>query len=145
MILGTRRRIAAAVATVAAAISLALVMSGRGCADADATPEGTVRAFVAAAHAGDKRAAWELLGPMTRKRFEEAAIATTEKVGGPRRFAPQDMLETDESDADATREAIDVKVVEKNGDEAVVEIAGPQGKKDRLKVVRVGRQWKVEL
>src|SRR5262249_50465159 len=93
LVLGTKRRLIAAAATVGAAVALALAVSGRGGAVGDGTPAGAARAFVAAARAGDRRAAWELLGPRTRARVEAAAQAATEKVGGARRYGPLDVLD----------------------------------------------------
>lgn len=143
MLLGTRRRVVAAAATVAAAIALALVMSGRGCAPADSTPEGTVRAFVAAAHAGDKRAAWELLGPATRERLESYAESATQKVGGARRYVALDMLEVNATDTGSL--PLELRVAERSDTDAVVEISGPSNRKDRVRAVRIGRKWRVEL
>lgn len=142
MVLG-RRRIAAAVASVAAAIALAVAVSGRGCADADATPEGAVRAFVSAARAGEKDAAWSLLGPRTRQRLEELAVAASEKAGGPKRFAAKDMFDVDGSDT--TIAPTSIRVVSRDGDTALVEIAGPDGRRDEVQAVRVDGRWRVEL
>lgn len=131
------------VATALAAVGLALAASGRGCSAADASPDGAVRAFVAASRAGDKRAVWDLLGPATRGRLETAAVAATEKVGGARRFTALDMLELwvpEQSYAPT-----DFAVRERSGSAAVVEVSAPGGRRDRVRVVREGRRWCVEL
>lgn len=143
MVLGTKRRLIAAAATVGAAVALALAMSGRGCAVGDETPAGAARAFVAAARAGDKRAAWELLGPSTRARVLAAAQAATEKVGGARRYGPLDVL--DVTAPERTYEPTDVVVRTETDDEAVVDVLGPAGRHDALTLVRTGGRWRVEL
>jgi hypothetical protein len=141
MLLGTRRRVAAAVSTVAAAIALALVMSGRGCAAADATPDGAVRAFVAAARSGDREATWALLGPRTRERIERHAVDASEKVGGAKRFHPLDMFDVSAGQGSGS---LRVRVAERSGDDAVVEVTS-NGKTDRVTLVRIDGKWRIEL
>lgn len=143
MVLGSRRRLVTALVTAGAAIALALVASGRGCAPADATPEGAVQAFVEAARDGNKDAAWALLGPATRRRLEDAAVSATEKAGGPRRFAAKDMFEVDATDTTWAPTAYRVK--RRDGDRADVEVVGPAGKVDVVQVVKVDGRWRVEL
>ena len=143
MVLGTKRRLIAAAATVGAAVALALAVSGRGCAVGDGTAVGAARAFVAAARAGDRRAAWELLGPRTRARVEAVAQAATEKVGGTRRYGPLDVL--DLSTPERTYEPTDVVIRTELGATAVVDVLGPAGRHDALNLVRQDGHWRVEL
>src|SRR5690606_37707236 len=69
-----KRRALAAAVTALLAVALAAAVAGRGCSSEDDTPEGAVRAFVAAARAGDHEALFELLGPATRARLERSAV-----------------------------------------------------------------------
>ncbi len=129
--------------TVAAAVALAWAVGGRGCGDSDATPEGAARAFVAAARAEDKAALWDLLGPATRARVTAAAAAATEKVGGARRFAPLDVL--DLAAPEASYVPTDVVVREVRAGAAVVDVLGPENRRDTLNLVEVGGRWRVEI
>jgi HEAT repeat protein len=141
--LTSRRRVVAAVVTATVAIALAAVATGRGCAPVDATPDGAVRAFVSAARSGDRKAAWALLGPATRARFEAAAEGATEKVGGVRRFAALDMLDLGASET--TYVPSDYQVLSHGGGEASVEVLGPGGRRDVVRTVRVDGRWRIEL
>jgi hypothetical protein len=143
LVLGTKRRLIAAAATVGAAVALALAVSGRGCAVGDGTPAGAARAFAAATRAGDRRASWELLGPRTRARIEAEAQAATEKVGGGRRYGPLDVLGV--WAPKHTYEPTDIVVRTEDGDQAVVDVLGPDGRHDALTLVRTGGRWRVEL
>jgi hypothetical protein len=143
MPLGWRRRVLAAVATAAAALVLALVIGGRGCAPVDATPDGAARAFVSAARSGDKKAVWVLLGPDTKKRLEAAAVAATDNVGGKRRFGPLDVL--DVGAGDTAWSPSGYRVLDHHGDAARVEVQGERGQKSVLSLVRVDGRWRVEL
>jgi hypothetical protein len=143
LVLSTRRRLLGVAASVAVAVALAAGMSGRGCDAGDASPEGTVRAFVAAARSADRRQVWELLGPATRARVEAAAQAATEKVGGARRFGPLDVL--DVSTPESTFAPSGVVLRDRRGDAAVVDVLGPDDRHDAVNLVKVGGRWKVEL
>ncbi len=142
MVIGRRKGLIAA-ATVAAAVLLAVAISGRGCSDSDSSPEGAVRAFVAAARAEDKHALWDTLGPRTRGQAEAAARAATEKVGGARRYAALDMLDVS---LPATSYAPSQIIVREQHDKtATVDLLGPEGHHDSINVVEVDGRWKVEL
>jgi hypothetical protein len=143
MQLTSRRRVLAAVATATLAIVLAAVASGRGCASGDSTPEGAARAFISAARAGDRRVAYSLLGPATQSRLTAAAADATEKVGGSRRFAPEDLLEVGVSSTSWT--PTDFREQSRSSDLATVSIEGPDGQRDILNLVRVSGRWRVEL
>lgn len=133
----------AAVATAAVALALALVATGRGCAPVDATPEGAARAFVSASRSGDRQAVWALLGPESRRALDDAAKGATDNVGGTRRFGALDMLEVGASDT--TWAPSGYAVVARSGDEARVEVRGPDGQRDELRLVRVDGRWRVEV
>jgi hypothetical protein len=141
--LTSRRRWLAAVATATVAMALAAVATGRGCTPLDATPEGAVRAFASAARSGDRRAVWSLLGPRTRARFEEEAANATRTVGGERRFVALDMLRVGSGDTDYAPTGY--RLVERSGEQATVEVSGPGGRRDSVRVVKVGDRWRVEL
>ena len=141
MVKGVNARSAQAIATVVAVGALAWAVGIRGCGDADATPEGAVRAFVAAARAEDKAALWELLGPESRKAVTAAATAATEKIGGAERMAPLDLI-----DVRARSEAPgEIVLRDSDGTSATVDILGPEGQHDSLRAVKVGGRWRVEL
>lgn len=144
---GLNRRTASAIATAVAVVALAWTVGLRGCGDADATPEGAVRAFVAAARAEDKAALWELLGPESRKAVTAAAAAATDRIGGAQRLAPLDVLDVA---APARSYAPNDIVVrdsdgQKDGATATVDVLGPEGRHDSVRVVKVGGHWRVEL
>jgi hypothetical protein len=143
MQLTSRRRVLAAACTATLAIVLAAVASGRGCTSVDGSPDAAARAFVSAARAGDRRAAYALLGPATRQALERAAADATEKVGGSRRFEAADLLEVGVSAASWS--PVGYEVTERQDARAVVVVEGPSGQRDRLTVVRVDGRWRVEL
>jgi hypothetical protein len=143
MVSATRKRVLALSVTAMVAVAVAVVASGRGCASGDGTPAGAARAFVEAARAGDKHAAWDLLGPRTRARLTAAAEGATDRQGGPRRYRALDMLDVS---ANETHYApSDIILRERAGERAVVDILGPSGKRDALTIVLVGGRWRVEL
>jgi hypothetical protein len=143
MQLQSRRRVLAAVATATLAIVLAAVASGRGCTSVDGSPEAAARAFISAARAGDRRAAFALLGPATQARLESAAADASEKVGGNRRFTGADLLEVGVSSASWS--PVGYEVAERAGERAVVSVLGPDGQRDRLDLVRASGRWRIEL
>lgn len=142
MVLGARRRVVAAIASAAAALSLALAATGRGCDAGDTSPEGAARAFVGAARAGDVEGVFALLGPKTRARLEKEAESATDKAGGARRFGPLDMLEVGPPPSEVP---VEVVLRERRGDTALVAVLGPDGRHDVLTAVRVGAAWRIEL
>jgi hypothetical protein len=127
----------------AAAAALAWAIGGQGCGEADSTPVGAARAFIAAAHAEDKTALWELLGPATRARVSQAAKDATDKVGGARRFAPLDVL--DVAAPEGVEGAATVLLRDSDGSRAVVDVLGPGERHDSLRLVSVDGSWRVEL
>jgi len=102
-----------------------------------------VRAFAAAARAEDKPGVWELLGPATRRAVTDAALAATDKVGGEGRVAPFDVLDV----AAPAGTYAPAEIVARDVDDttAIVDVLGPEGRRDAIKVVRVQGRWRVEL
>jgi hypothetical protein len=134
-----RRWAAVGTAALAAAVVLAWLRGDAG----TGSPEGIARALVVAAREGDRAAVWEHLGPATRAHLEKAAWDATQKVGGARRFAPLDVLDVRASATSYIPTEIVLR--ETQGDTAVVDVLGPEGRRDELHLVRVGDAWKVEL
>lgn len=140
MAAASRRRAVAAAVTALLAMALAAAVAGRGCRGEDDLPEGTVRAFAAAARAHDRDALYELLGPATRARLESAARRATELVGG-QRFAPQDLIRSDLDRLGPVR----VLRVEQDGARAVVEVADELDQPAAIELVKVDGHWRIEL
>ncbi len=143
MQLTPRTRVVATLATVAIALAFAAVASGRGCTPVDATPEGTARAFVSAARSGDRRAVWALLGPTTQARLTVAAEGATARVGGTRRYTPEDMLDVRATDGHFAPTSY--RTLNDSSGTAQVALDGPSGQSDTLDLVRVDNRWRVEL
>src|SRR5688500_15930289 len=121
-----RRMIAGrALGTGMVAAAIVLVLFLRDCG-AGSGPEGAAREFIAAARAGDKRAAWELLGPRTRSRYESAAQGATNRVGGTRRFRPLDLFDVSGPESTYSPESIILR--ERTGKHATVDVLGPEGR-----------------
>jgi len=134
-----RRWAAIGTAALAAAVVLAWLRGDAG----SGSPEGIARALVVAAREGDRAAVWEHLGPATRAELEKAAWDATQKVGGARRFGPIDVL-----DVRATATSYvptEIVLRETKGDQAIVDVLGPDGRRDELHLVRIADVWKVEL
>lgn len=125
------------------AAGIVLILFLRDCGPGSGSPEGAARQFITATRAGDKRGAWELLGPRTRGWLQAAAEGATNRVGGTRRFAPMDML--DVSGPEATYAPQSVIVRERARGRAVVDVLGPAGRRDTLELVQVSGEWRVEL
>ncbi len=139
-----RRRAIAAAASALLAVALAVAIAGRGCQAEDETPDGAVRAFAAAARAGDRDAVYALLGPRTRAALVERARRATELAGGARRFKPRELVSVGAGSV-GRRPPRDFVVRERKGKTAVVDIVDADGTKTPIHVVRVGDQWRVEL
>jgi hypothetical protein len=140
---GSRRRVLALAASVLAAAALAVAAAGRGCGVDTGSPQGAVRAFLAAASAGDREGLYELLGPETRDRLDLAARRATDLVAGARRYQPVDMISVATgSEVAPTKE---VNVVSRSEGRAVVEVVDAGGQRAALTVVRVDGSWYIEL
>ena len=138
---GFRTRLGA-LASAIAALVLAVVASGRGCGQGPA-PEDAARAFVAAARAGDAPGVYALLGPATRARLDADARAAQAKAGGRREFDPRELIDVTEDASAPAR--LEVKVRERAGDRAIVDVTHPSGAHDALTLVREAGVWRIEL
>jgi hypothetical protein len=107
------------------------------------SPEGVARAFILATREGDRQAVWDHLGPASRERLEKAAWDATQKVGGARRFTALDVLDVGTSATSYLPTGVVLR--ESKDDHATVDILGPDGRRDELRLVRVTGSWKVEL
>jgi hypothetical protein len=138
------RRVLPALVAVAGAVALAWAAAPSSQDDDDRTPEGAARAFAAAAREGDRAAVLSLLAPATRARVVESAEAAGGLAGGTRRYAPLDVLEVGAGLAHAAPTRFLAR--DHTGDRAVVDVLGPDGRRDVVQVVRLddGR-WRVLL
>lgn len=136
---GGRRRGVALTATALAAVALAAAVAGRGCGGADRTPDGAVRAFAAAARAGDRETMIELLGPRTRAWLAESAARGGQMVAA-RGWSPIDLIGTG-----AASGAARIAVRSRAGGVARVEVMDEQGNRSDLEVVEVDGRWRLEL
>jgi hypothetical protein len=136
------KRAVAAFVTVAAALALAWAAGPRGCGADDRSPEGAVRAFIAAARAGDEEALWELLSPATRARVSEAAVAAGDRAGESHRYRPLDVL--DVGSGEGHYAPTDIVAREIEGDRVTVDVLGPN-RRDAIEVVKVDGRWKIDL
>lgn len=139
---GTKRRIITLAASALAAVAFAAAVGGRACTPDDDTPEGAVRALLAAARAGDAETVHELLGPATRERLAEAARRSTELAGGTKRFTPMDLIALGKPSAETTPVSVRARV---EGDNTVVDIEDAAGQRSTVSVVRVDGLWRIEV
>lgn len=136
---GSRRRAIAAAATAVAAVALAAAVAGRGCGSEDDTPVGAVRAFAAAARAGDREAMFELLAPATQARLEDAAGRASNLVSA-RRYLPQDMISLA-----GPGEPRSFELRSEAGGRAVVDAIDDRGGRTSIELVEVDGRWRIEL
>jgi hypothetical protein len=137
---GRRGGLAAAV-TALAAVALAAAVAGRGCGSEDDTPDGAVRAFAAAARAGDRETMVELFGPETRAWLDGAAARASQLIGGSRRYDPVDLINTGALAAPPAR----IVVRQEEGGRARVEVTDEAGQRAMVDLVEVDGHWRVEL
>jgi hypothetical protein len=140
--LTSRRRALAAAASAVAAMALAAAVVGRGCSVTAPGPDATVRSLLQAARAGDRKAVWRLLSPDTQERLERQARHATEQVASNTRYTALDMISIGSSEDVPPPSEIRVKW--RQGDDAVVEVAGTAGKAE-LSLRRVNGRWRVHL
>lgn len=112
-----------------------------GCSAGARSPEGAVRRLADAAAVGDRDAVWALLGPETKARLE--ADAKRLAPAGRRTLSPSELLAVGWEPA--RFRLTEIRLREKRGDEAEVEVRGPSGELERVRCVRVGDRWTVEL
>lgn len=137
---GARGRGIALAATALAAVALAAAVAGRGCGGEDDTPDGAVRAFAAAARAGNRETMFQLLGPRTRAWLEQASARGGQMVGGSRRYQAVDLI-----GSGASRGAARIAVRSREGGVARVDVVDELGNRSTLEVVEVDGRWRVEL
>ncbi len=140
--LTSRRRALAAAASAVAAMALAAAVVGRGCGVTAPGPDATVRSLVQAARAGDRKAVWTLLSPDTQARLERQARHATEQVASNTRYTALDMISIGSSED--VPPPTEIKVLSRNGDDAVVLVAGPAGRAE-LPLRRVSGRWRIHL
>jgi len=117
---------------------------GPGCSSHDdgSSPEGAVRALIAAARAGDRLAVYQRFGPRTRA-FVEARLAAAGKTGATRILRPEDLVTV--GWVPPAWEASGTRLVSRHGDEAEVEVYSAAGDRQDVHLVREAQSWKVEL
>ena len=136
---GRRGGLAAAV-TALAAVALAVAVGGRGCGSEDDSPDGAVRAFAAAARAGDRDTMMELFGPETRAWLDAAAGRATQLVGGNGRFDPIDLINAGALGGTPAR----ILVREAEGGRARVEVTDETGRRAMVDLVELDGHWRLE-
>jgi hypothetical protein len=113
-----------------------------GCSAGARSPEGAVRKLADASAAGDHAVVWSLLGPETKRRLEAQARHAA-PIAGRRAIAPEDLIAVGWEPPRFRLTSI--KLRERRGDEAQVEVRGPAGQVDVVRCVRVGDRWSIEL
>ena len=123
--------------------ALWLACAALGCSAGGArTPEGAVQQFIAAAHAGDRAAIYQRLGPRTRARIE-AMQEASRRTGGRLVTRPEDFLAA--GWAQPAWEMAGTRTLREEGAAAEVEVYSATGDRHTLSLVREGAEWKVEL
>lgn len=140
--LTTRRSTMAAVASILAAMALAVAVAGRSCRVSQPGPEVTVREMLQAARTGDVDRVWELLAPDTRERLVAQAKRSTDFVGATVRYNPKDLISIGGSEGVPT--PTDITVIEEHNNQAVVEIVSPAGRW-RMSLVKSLGRWRVDI
>ena len=125
-------------------VTVGLGASLLGCSTRDdaQSPEGSVRLLIAASRAGDRAAVFQRFGPRTRARVEEM-LASASKLGGRRAFKPEDFVSV--GWAPPAWEAAGVRGVRRDAEDAEVEVYSAAGDRQNVRLVREGKEWKVEL
>jgi hypothetical protein len=115
-----------------------------GCSGGDVagSPELAVRQLIASARAGDRAAVYQRLGPRTRGRIDEI-LASARKSGGARLLGPEDLVTV--GWVPPAWEASSVHEQSRDGVEANVDVMSAAGDRQTVRVVKEGKQWKVEL
>ncbi len=105
------------------------------------SPERVVRELSEAAAAGRSEQVWQLLGPTTRKKLELEARRTSDL--GDRQISPSQMLAA--GWLHARFPVVHTRVVERHGDEAIVEVSGA-GSREQVRCFRQPNgDWRVEI
>ncbi|MSP58925.1 MAG: hypothetical protein EXR72_01050 [Myxococcales bacterium] len=120
----------------------ALGSTALGCRGSTRSPVRTVQELSEAAREGDLGRVMRLIGPRTRARLEADARRAGEQAGR-RKIQPSELLAAGWTPP--RYEFTEVYEVSRSGEVAEVEIAGRHGERERVEVVREGKEWKVEL
>jgi hypothetical protein len=140
--LTTKRSTVAAVASILAAMALAVAVAGRSCRVSQPGPEVTVREMLQAARTGDSELVWELLSPETRDRLTAQAKRSIDFVGATVRYNPKDLISIGGSEG--VPPPTDITVVDEHGDRAVVEIVSSAGRW-RMSLLKIDGRWRVDV
>jgi len=140
--LTTRRSTVAAVASILAAMALAVAVAGRSCRVSQPGPEAAVREMLQAARTGDSELVWELLSPETRERLTAQAKRSSDFVGATVRYSAKDLISIGGSEG--VPAPTDITVIEEHADRAVVEIVSSAGRW-RMSLVKVEDRWRVDV
>ena len=129
------------------AVALILVAVGLlgGCGRKDSTPEGTVKAFLAAVASLEADKAYELLAPVTREELRALAEKASRHTGGRQQLKPEEMILLG-----LVRPAANVsetRVVAQTAGEARVHLIsdGKEPVTEELKLVNDNGAWRVVL
>ncbi len=142
MVVGSRLRLLTLAASALAAVAFAAAAWGRGCGTADDSPDGAVRAFVAAARAGDRDTVYQLLGPETRARLDRASKRATQLAGGPRRFGDLDLIGLGRLAEDWSPAGLHTR---REGGRILVDVKQQSGEVASVPVVEVDGHWRIEI
>jgi hypothetical protein len=132
-------------ATLGLSLTLAgLAVAGLACnaRDDGSSPEAAVRSLIAAARAGDRTAVYDRFGPRTRARIE-ALLAATHPTGGARMLSPEDLVTV--GWLPPAWEPSGTRVLQREENQAEVEVYAASGDRQAVQTVREGKVWKVEL
>jgi hypothetical protein len=141
--LTSRVRAVAAGASALAAMALAAAVVGRSCAVSDPGPEAAVRGMYAAANAGDRRAVFDLLTPSTQRQLTDHARRATDLIGSSVRFSELDLISIGSGGEESL--PIDLTVIERVGDRAVVEVVSAGGARSKVSLVQIDGRWRIDL
>ena len=119
-----------------------LVLLAAGCVSQERSPEGAVRAFIEATVLQDRAEVYRLLGPTTRARLEERSKRAAEMAGN-RAVLPEELLAA--GWGSPAYKATEIHEIERDKASATVEVSGPHNERDRVRCVRVGAVWRIEL
>jgi hypothetical protein len=142
VIFGSWRRAITLGASALAAVAFAIAVAGRSCSRADSGPEGSVRALLAAARAGDREAVIELLGPQTRCKMAIETEKARALAGGQAQFDELDLIGLARPTEGWAPRRISRRDV---GDQVVVEIEDNSGNVATIPMVNVNGHWRIEV
>ncbi len=141
--IGSRRRGATTIVSAVAAVALAAAMVGRGCSVRGSGPDGVVRELINAQRTGDAELLYSLLGPNTIAALQTEARRATDLVGGWQRFVPADLVSIGQATPGGGTFEYSVRRIAE--DKAQVDIASSTGQKSVLMLVRIDKDWRIEV